>query len=228
MIHYATIKPKVYIETTVISYLVARPSSDVTATARQQASRQLWEEYSDNFEFLISDIVISEAIGGDAEAAQRRRDALTTLTILHLTPAADAFARHLIDTGAVPGTSLPDAQHIAIATVHSIDYLVSWNYRHIVNEVKRQHINEVCRDAGYQPTTLCTPTELIEEIQMKENLDTQTDPILEECYQMKEEFAAKFKTQKELYNYLQAESVKRKKEGWKYITLPVATPHKKN
>ncbi|MDE0635729.1 MAG: type II toxin-antitoxin system VapC family toxin [Candidatus Poribacteria bacterium] len=228
MIHYATIKPKVYIETTVISYLVARPSSNLTVTARQQASQQLWEEYFDNFEFLISDIVISEAIEGDSEAAQRRRDVLAALTILHLSPAADAFARHLIDTGAVPESSLPDAQHIAIATVHSIDYLVSWNYRHIVNEVKRQHINEVCRDAGYQPTTLCTPTELIEEIQMKENLDTQTDPILEECYRMKDEFAAKFKTHKELYNYLQAESVKRKKEGWKYITLPVATPHKKN
>ena len=70
MIHYATIKPKVYIETTVISYLVARPSSDVTATARQQATRQLWEEYSDNFEFLISDIVISEAIGGDAASTR--------------------------------------------------------------------------------------------------------------------------------------------------------------
>ena len=228
MVHYATIKPKVYIETTVISYLVARPSSNLTVTARQQASQQLWEEYSDNFEFLISDIVISEAIGGDSEAAQRRRDVLTALTILHLSPAADAFARYLIDTGAVPESSLPDAQHIAIATVHSIDYLVSWNYRHIVNEVKREHINEVCRDAGYQPTTLCTPTELIEEIQMKENLGTQMDPILEECYRMKDEFAAKFKTQQELYNYLQAESVKRKKEGWKYTTLPVATPHKKN
>ena len=153
---------------------------------------------------------------------------MTALTILHLSPTADSFARHLINTGAVPESSLPDAQHIAIATVHSIDYLVSWNYRHIVNEVKRQYINEVSRDAGYQPTTLCTPTELIEEIQMKEKLDTQTDPILEECYRMKEEFAAKFNTQKELYNYLQAESVKRKKEGWKYITLPVATPHKKN
>lgn len=228
MIHYATIKPKVYIETTVISYLVARPSNNLTVTARQQASQQLWEEYSDNFEFLVSDVVLSEAIGGDPEAAQRRRDVLTALTILHLSPAADAFAKYLIDTGAVPESSLPDAQHIAIATVHSIDYLVSWNYRHIVNEVKRQHINEVCRDAGYQPTTLCTPTELIEVIQMKENLGTQTDPILEECYQMKDEFAAKFKTQKELYNYLQAEAVKRKKEGWKYTTLPVATPHKKN
>ncbi len=69
------------------------------------------------------------------------------------------------------------------------------------------------RDAGYQPTKPGTPTELIGKIQMKENLDTQTDPILEECYRMKEEFAAKFKTQKELYNYLQAEIGKTQKRG---------------
>ena len=81
MIHYVTIKPKVYIETTVIGYLVARSNSDVPVTERQQTSRQLWEEYSDNFEFLVSDIVISEAIGDDPEAAQRRQDALTSLTI---------------------------------------------------------------------------------------------------------------------------------------------------
>ena len=116
MLHYETIEPKVYIETTVISYLAALPSSNLTITARQQASQQLWEEYADNFEFLISDIVVSEAIGGDPEAAQRRRDVLTALTILHLSPAADSFARHLINTGAVPESSLPDAQHIAIAT----------------------------------------------------------------------------------------------------------------
>ena len=126
----------------------------------------------------------------------------------------------LIDAGAVPQQSRPDAQHIAIATVNNIEYLVSWNYKHIMNETKRNLINDVCHAAGFQPITLCTPTELIEEIQMKEKPDTRMDPILEECYRMKEAFAARFKSAQELDNYLVAETKKNKALGWKYLPPP--------
>ena len=107
---------------------------------------------------------------------------------LRLSSEAAALAHKLIEAGSVPPQFLSDAQHIAIAVVHNIEYLVSWNYKHIVNETKRQHINAVCLTAGYQPTTLCTPEALIEEIQMKEHVEPQTDPILEECYRIKAEF----------------------------------------
>lgn len=83
-------------------------------------------------------------------------------------------------------------------------------------------IDQVCRDSGFQPTTLCTPMELIEEIQVKEKPDTRTDPILEECYRMKEAFAAKFNSMEELYNYLKAEQKKFKALGWKYLPPPPA------
>ena len=215
-----TTRPKVYVETTVVSYLVARPSPDVTLAARQQATRQLWEEYSDHFEFIISNVVVGEVRAGNPIAAQRRLEVLTDLTVLDMSPEANLLAQNLVDAGAVPQTLGPDAQHIAIATVNSIEYLISWNYKHIVNETKRQLINQVCRDSGFQPTTLCTPMELIEEIQVKEKPDTRTDPILEECYRMKEAFAAKFNSMQELYDYLVAETEKNKALGWKYAPPP--------
>ena len=220
MIRYSTITPKLYVETTVISYLVARPSNDASLIYRQQITRQLWEEYADDYEFVVSDIVISEILRGDAEAAQRRFDVVADLTILDLSPDVDKLTQDLIDAGAVPHQARSDAQHIAFAAVNSIDYLVSWNYKHIVNEIKRQRINEVCHAAGFQPPTICTPIEIIEEAQMKEKVDTYTDAVLEECYRMKEEFNAQFNSVKELSEYLKAENEKRKARGWKYISVP--------
>jgi hypothetical protein len=227
MIQYNTIKPKVYVETTVVSYLVARPSHDVTLASRQQATQQLWTEHAENFEFIISNVVVSEVREGDPIAAQRRLEVLANLTVLDMSPAANMLAQNLMDAGAVPQNLGPDAQHIAIATVNSIEYLISWNYKHIVNETKRQLINQVCRASGFQPTTLCTPIELIEEIQVKEKPDTRMDPVLEECYRMKEAFAAKFNSMQELYDYLVAETEKNKALGWKYAPPPRAESSKK-
>ena len=153
MVHYTAGKPKVYVETTVVSYLVARPSNDVTVSDRQRSTRRLWEEYSDIFEFVTSEIVLGEAERGDPREAERRTGMLDNLTELRLLPEATALAHKLIDAGAVPLQSLSDAQHIAIAVVHNVEYLVSWNYKHIVNETKRQHIKDVCLAAGYQPIT---------------------------------------------------------------------------
>ena len=220
MVHYTAGKPKVYVETTVVSYLVARPSNDVTVSDRQRSTRRLWEEYSDVFEFVTSEIVLGEAERGDPREAERRTGMLDNLTELRLLPEATALAHKLIDAGAVPLQSLSDAQHIAIAVVHNVEYLVSWNYKHIVNETKRQHIKDVCLAAGYQPINLCTPEALMEEIQMKEHLEPQTDPILEECYRMKAEFSAQFNSLEELYNYLKAREKEGEAQGRVYIDPP--------
>ena len=229
MIQYNTIKSTVYVETTVVSYLVARPSHDVTLAARQQATQQLWAEYAENFKFVISDIVLNEVSRGDIIAAQRSLEVLSNLPVLDMPLEAITLVENLIDAGAIPQHSRPDAQHIAIAAVNSVEYLVSWNYKHIVNETKRNLINEVCRAVGFQSATLCTPVELIEEIQVKEvkeKHDTRMDPVLEECYRMKEEFAAQFKSTQELYDYLKAEQKKFKALGWKYLPPPLSRTEK--
>ena len=226
MLKYTTIKPRVYIESTVISYLVARPSNNPILAARQEASRRLWEDYADRFEFVISDIVSNEVRLGDPNAAQRRLEVISSLRVLELLPEVDVLGQKLLDTGAIPRNSEPDAQHIAIATVHGIEYLVSWNHKHIVNENKREHINQVCQAAGFQPATICTPIELMEETQVKEtpekhpefDPETYTDPILEECYRIKAEISAQFKNPGELYAYLKARQEENKRNGKKYIS----------
>ena len=224
MLKYTT-KPSVYIESTVVSYLVARPSSNPILAARQRASRRLWEDYADRFEFVISEIVRDEIRQGDVSAALRRLEIVSSLVILEVSPDVDMLVEKLLDSGAVPRGSVFDAQHIAIATVHSVEYLVSWNHKHIVNERKREHIYEVCREAGFQPITICTPVVLMEDIQMKEapekhpeyDPETYTDPILEECYRIKAELSAQFKTLDEFFAYVRALEEEGKRNGVKYV-----------
>ncbi|MDE0089322.1 MAG: type II toxin-antitoxin system VapC family toxin [Candidatus Poribacteria bacterium] len=226
MLKYTTIKSRVYIESTVVSYLVARPSNNPILAARQRASRQLWEDYADRFEFVISRIVRAEIQRGDVTAAQQRLEVVLPLTVLEVTPEVNMLTQKLLDAGTVPRNSEPDAQHIAIATVHSVEYLVSWNHKHIANENKREHINQVCQEAGFQPTTICTPIELMEDIQMKETSEkhpefdpeTYTDPILEECYRIKAEISAQFKTLEEFFAYIRAGEEEDKRKGIKYVS----------
>ena len=234
MIYYSGIKLRVYLETTVISYLVGRPSNDPTLASWQQITRQLWEEYADRFTFVISPIVLTEARQGNPEAAQRRLDVLSHLTVLEILPEADSLTQRLIDTGAVPQNLIPDAQHIAIATVSRVEYLASWNHKHIVNANKRDHINQACREAGFEPITICTPAELIEEFQMKEEPKNYTDPVidytdpmLEECYRMKEEFAAKFNSLEELSAHLREVQEECRRRGMKVVSYYVPPEKRK-
>ena len=233
MLKYVTIKPRVYIESTVISYLVARSSDNPILASRQRASQQLWENYADKFEFVISDIVSNEVRLGDTNAAQRRLEVISSLRVLELLPEVDVLGRKLLDTEAIPRNSESDAQHIAIATVHSVEYLVSWNHKHIVNENRREYINQVCQEAGFQPTILYTPIQLMEDIQMKEapekhpefDPETYTDPILEECYRIKAEISAQFKNPGEYYKYLEAMQEERKRNGKKYVSYYDPSKH---
>ena len=225
MVNYITTKPRVYIEPTVISHLVARPSDDAILASWQRASQQLWQNCKDRFEFVISPIVRAEIQRGDPTAAQQRLAVVSALTVLEISLEMDNLVEKLLDSGAVPPNARPDAQHIAIATGHGVDYLVSWNHKHIVNENKREHINQVCQEAGFQPITICTPMELMEDIQMKEapekqlefDPETYTNPILEECYRIKAEISAEFKTQAEFFAYLKALEEKDKRNGIKYV-----------
>ncbi len=238
MIHYSNVNPQVYIETTVVSQLVARATRDVKMAAWQRETRRFWTEYADRFDFVTSDAVLNEASRGDAAAAQRRVAALTDVRVLETLPVADALCENLLAAGAIPQNLRPDAEHIAIAAVHGVEYLVSWNHKHLVRPDKRQLINEVCLAAGFRPVVICTPSELMEEFVMKETpekhseLDfdpaTYTNPVLEECYRIKREISAEFKDAYEYGDYLRAQSAKWKKLGWKYVTLqprPVDEPH---
>jgi uncharacterized membrane protein len=155
-------KPKAYIETTVVSYLTAWPSRDVVIAGHQQITRQWWATAADRFDLVASQLVIDEANAGDADAARDRLAALASVTLLDATDEALQLAEDLVAANAIPEKAAEDAVHIAIAVTNGVDFLVTWNCRHIANAAMRSDIERVCHRAGYEPAIICTPDELME------------------------------------------------------------------
>ena len=143
--------PSVYVEISVVSYLTARPSRDVVVAAYQEITRQWWRGARSRFVLFASELVIAEASTGDPDAARARLDIIETIPRLGATAAATELARNLLDFGAVPRDAGDDAAHIAIAVTNGVDYLVTWNFRHIANATMRSRIEDVCRRSGYDP-----------------------------------------------------------------------------
>ncbi|MCX7108727.1 MAG: type II toxin-antitoxin system VapC family toxin [Proteobacteria bacterium] len=156
-------KASVYIETSVFSYLTARPSNDLRAMANQSATSEWWETQRPNYSVFISDLVISEAGKGHPEAAQRRLDAIADLPLLQISPKVRVLAQALIENHVLPLKAEADAYHVAIAVVNGVDYLLTWNCTHIANAHTRPKIEATCRAYGYEPPIICTPPELTEE-----------------------------------------------------------------
>ena len=155
-------KPRVYVETSIVSYLTARPARDIVIAGRQQSTRDWWATASRRFELVISQLVREEAGVGDPDAATARLAALAPLTRLAFPKEALELAQRLVDAGAVPRRAAQDAVHVAIAAVHGVEFLVTWNFRHIANATARRRVEAVCRDSGIDPPVLCTPEELTE------------------------------------------------------------------
>ena len=155
-------KPRFYLETTVVSYLTAWPSRDVVVAGYQQTMRDWWRDAAARFDLVASQLVLREAGAGDAEAAKDRLAALDSVTLLDATNEAAELAEELLASGAVPAKAAEDAGHIAIAVTNGVDYLVTWNCRHRANAAMRSQIERICRDAGCEPTIICTPNELME------------------------------------------------------------------
>lgn len=154
--------PTVYIETTVIGYLTSWLRDDVTVAGHQNTTREWWKTAADRFDLVASELVVQECSTGDEAAAQERLDALAEITLLSTTAEAEELADALIAGHAVPESHPEDALHIALAAAHGIQYLVTWNFRHIANAAVRLTIERICRDAGYEPPVICTPEELLE------------------------------------------------------------------
>ena len=155
-------RPTVYIETSIISYLTARPSRDVIQIARQELTRTWWADRA-RYDVFVSDLVIQEASAGDIGAAERRLEALRSATVLGVSAEALALGQELLDRAALPSKARTDALHVAVAVVNGMEYLLSWNCAHIANATMRGRIEAVCRAMGFNPPIICTPEELTEE-----------------------------------------------------------------
>lgn len=154
-------KAKIYIETSVISYLTARPSRDLITAAHQQITHEWWENYAPQYALFISQLVVQEVTAGDARAAVQRLQVLNGLPLLAMQEAGRVLARLLIQQGSLPVKAVEDALHIAIATTHGMDYLLTWNCKHIANATTRKAITQICEAQGYESPVICTPEELM-------------------------------------------------------------------
>jgi len=151
----------VYVETSVLSYLTARPTRDVLAAARQQMTCEWWDTRRARFEVFVSPLVDQESRRGDPDAARRRVEALAGLPTLEIVEDAYDLAAALLAEGALPSAAEDDATHIALAAVHSMDYLLTWNCRHIDNAETKPIVRSVCATHGYACPEICTPEELM-------------------------------------------------------------------
>lgn len=154
---------KVYLETSVVSYLAAWPSRDLIVAAHQEITHRWWRTRRPQFELYASRIVIDEAHSGDEDAARRRLDYLKGLPVLELNQEAKDLGKALISEGVLPRTSVEDALHVAIATVHGIDFLLTWNCRHIANAEMVKPVRGICSARGYDAPRICTPEGLMGE-----------------------------------------------------------------
>ena len=154
-------KPTIYVETTIPSFLTARPSGDLIAAGEQETTRQWWETRRGEFALFVSDLVLAEAARGDAAAAQKRLETLEDLPVLAADAEVDALTEIILKSGVIPPKAAADAVHVAIATRHGMNVLATWNCKHIANAVLLHRLSEVVARAGYRLPVICTPRELM-------------------------------------------------------------------
>ena len=153
---------RVYIETTFVSYLTAKPSRDVVIAGHQQITHEWWDTRRTTYELCVSQLVLDEAGAGDAQAAQERLLVLRPMLVLETTAEAVALAKALLQAGALPAKAADDALHIAVAATKAVPFLLTWNCRHLANAVLRPVIEAVCQARGFKAPIICTPEELLE------------------------------------------------------------------
>jgi len=152
----------VYLETTVIGNIAGRVHPELAMAARQSVTRRWWDTAPDRYELFVSALVLDECNGGDPTAASERLAVIGNLPMLDGGDDAKSLADSLLEGNAVSRSEPRDATHIAIAAVNGIELLATWNFKHILNPATQHIIDAICRNAGYEPATICTPEQLLE------------------------------------------------------------------
>lgn len=154
-------KETIYLETSVISYYTAKPSRDIIVLAHQEITREWWDRALRKYDAVISEIVIEEARAGDIEAAKKRLAILKRFEHLELNPMVDKMSQVYVDKLKLPRKAFRDAVHLAVASVHSVDYLVTWNCAHIANGEIIKKLMKINTSYGIRTPVICTPEELM-------------------------------------------------------------------
>lgn len=154
----------VYLETTFVSYLVSLPARDLVIAAHQQVTHDWWSHRRQQFRCVVSQVVIDEISAGDPDEIRKRLEVVEPLDVLSATEEAEELTQTIIDAGALPAKSVRDAAHVAVATVHGIEYLLTWNCKHLANAQIAGKIQRICDDHELVMPRICTPEELLEDI----------------------------------------------------------------
>jgi hypothetical protein len=152
---------RIYIESTIPSYVVARPARDLLQAARQQLTCDWWHSKRGRYDLFASQIVLDEIASGDAEMARQRLALVAQINLLELTDDAKTLTMDILRSGVLPSEADRDAAHIALATVHEMDILLSWNCRHIANAAIQPALRKLADAAGFTLPVICTPEELL-------------------------------------------------------------------
>ena len=155
-------KPSLYLETTIPSYLVGRIARDLATAAHQEATKRWWDEQRDNYELYISSVVYNEIIRGDSDLARERQSLVEDLPRLDVTPEVAQLARELYDYLELPRVARADSFHLALACHCRMDYLLSWNLKHIASGRVRYGLSHFRDIKGITIPTVCTPEELLD------------------------------------------------------------------
>jgi len=157
-----TVKKRIYLETTVVSYLAAKPSRDIIVAGHQDATRELWPELSAKYETYISALVFEEAKKGDPDQAQIRLAAISSFPMLDIDDEARLLAEKIVGRRAVPAEYPEDALHIAVAAVNGIEVIITWNFAHLNNPFTRKKVRQIVEGEGFECPEICSPEELLE------------------------------------------------------------------
>lgn len=154
-------KQTIYLETSVLSYLTGRPLRDLVTAARQQITQEWWVTKRSEFRLFISQPVLNEASDGDPEAAYKRLSILQKLPLLSITDETGRFAGFLVEETPFPEKARIDALHIAVASMHKMDYILTWNFKHIANASIRSKLEVLAQRKNLDLPVICTPEELL-------------------------------------------------------------------
>jgi hypothetical protein len=155
-------KPTLYLETSVVGYYTGRPSRDLVIAGRQQITRDWWENERQKYSLHVSALVLQESQRGEPEAIKRREQALKGIPLLGATDQSERLAEALVGDGPIPAEYPEDALHIALASTNRMDFLLTWNFRHINNAKMKSDVMRIVARFGYDCPVICTPEELLE------------------------------------------------------------------
>jgi hypothetical protein len=154
-------KQSVYLETTIVSYYTSKPSRDIVALAHQEITKEWWPMAITRYNIFISEIVVEEAGLGDSEASKRRLEEIKDFPHLELNEKVEEMAKIYVEKLEIPESSIRDGIHLAIACIHNIDYLVTWNCKHLANGEIIKKLMKINKSLGIHTPIICTPEELM-------------------------------------------------------------------